>query len=309
MPDPLEITLVRHGQSESNVSGRWQGHGDSALSPHGREQAMSLASRLAREGARFDRWVASDLSRAHDTGKASAGRLGAKLEVDPAWREIHVGRWEGLTRDEVAKRYPEDVANMHDGPHVRFGGGESWIDLVRRTTAALDALRATMKPGERAVVFTHGGVVASLVTALFGVPLRRPRALGNVTNTGVTTIRFDEDGPKLLRYNDHLHLGAPTGWSEERREAGATLVSLLTDPPEGYAAPSLRYAHDVVEPETLQRLVSEHAGKRVAVDTGAEAVARLVAQVLGGERFEVPRGVTHVVASEHGVTLADFNAR
>ncbi|MEZ4252464.1 MAG: histidine phosphatase family protein [Polyangiales bacterium] len=89
MPDPLEITLVRHGQSESNVSGRWQGHGDSALSPHGREQAMSLASRFAREGARFDRWVASDLSRAHDTGKASAGRLGAKLEVDPAWREIH----------------------------------------------------------------------------------------------------------------------------------------------------------------------------------------------------------------------------
>jgi broad specificity phosphatase PhoE len=312
MPEPLEITLVRHGQSESNVAGRWQGHGDSRLSSHGREQAMALATRFAREGARFDHWVASDLSRAHDTALASAGRLGARVRVEPKWREIDVGRWEGLTREEVAERYPDDVAQLHQGPHVRFGGGESWIDLALRAKAALETLKASMRPGERAVVFTHGGVVAALVTALFDVPLRRPRALGNVTNTGVTTIRFDDEGPRLVRYNDHLHLGGPSGWPEERREAGATLVSLLAGVADGYSAPRLRYAHDALGADALREVATRHAGERVAIDASAEQVARVVESVLGSRNFVAPRGVTHVVASEHGLTLADFgcsNAR
>lgn len=306
MSDPLEITLVRHGQSESNVAGRWQGHGDSQLSAHGRDQAMSLAARFAREGARFDHWVASDLARAHDTALASGGRLGARVRVEPKWREIDVGRWEGLTRDEVATRYPEDVEQLHQGPHVRFGGGESWVDLALRSKAALETLKASMRPGERAVVFTHGGVVAALVTALFDIPLRRPRALGNVTNTGVTTLRFEDGVARLVRYNDHLHLGGPSGWPEERREAGATLVSLLTGVAEGYQPPSLRYTHDALGADALREVVMRHAGERVAIDASAEQVARVVESVLGNRNFVPPQGVTHVVASEHGLTLADF---
>lgn len=306
MSSPIEITLVRHGQSESNVAGRWQGHGDSALSTHGRDQAMSLATRLVREDARFDRWLASDLRRAHDTGLASAGRLGARVEVDPRWREIDVGRWEGLTREEVAERFPEDVEQLGQGPHVRFGGGESWIDLATRTRAALMELKESMRAGERAVIFTHGGVVAALVTALFEVPMRRPRALGNVTNTGVTTIRFEDEGPRLVRYNDHLHLGAPSGWGEERREAGATLVSLLADASDGYEPPAVRYSHASLGADVLRTVVERHAGERVAIDASPEDVAAIVQSVLGRRSFVDPRGVTHVVASEHGFTLADF---
>lgn len=308
MPAPLEITFVRHGQSEANVAGRWQGHGDSELSTHGREQALALAARFAREGALFDHWVASDLMRAHDTAKASASRLGARVEVNPNWREIDVGRWEGLTREEVAQRFPEDVAQLQQGPHARFGGGESWIDLAARATTALDGLRSSMRPGERAVVFTHGGVVAALVTALFEVPLRRPRPLGNVTNTGATTIRFDGDVPTLVRYNDHLHLGGPQGWSEERREAGATLVSLLTGELQGYVPPTLRVSGEAIDAESLRTVAGRHGGARVAIEATPAQVAALVESVLDRRAFDEPRGVTHIVASEHGLTLADFNA-
>ena len=94
----MQLTLVRHGQSTSNKSGRWQGQGDCPLSDLGRAQARALASRLHDQV--FDRIVASDLARAADTARA----LARAVATDPAWREIDLGRWEGLTRQEVASR-------------------------------------------------------------------------------------------------------------------------------------------------------------------------------------------------------------
>ncbi|MBX3248849.1 MAG: histidine phosphatase family protein [Myxococcales bacterium] len=303
----VEITLVRHGQSESNVTGRWQGQGDSALSEHGREQAFSLAARLVREGAAFDRWLSSDLQRAHDTGLASAARLGATLEVDPTWREIDVGAWEGLTNAEVEARFPEELAAISKGEQVPVGGGESWADLAARAHRAFEALRGSMRPGERAVVFTHGGVIAALLTTLLGVR-RRPRALGNVTNTGVTTIRFEANAPLLVRFNDHLHLGGPRGWSEERREGGAALISVLTDELHGYTQPPIAYDADELDDDPFGHLASSHAGERVALRATPERATAWVSAALGPSRFAPIRGVTHVVASERGYTLADLSS-
>lgn len=308
MTGVVEITLIRHGQSESNVRGRWQGQGDSALSEHGREQAFALATRLAREGGVFDRWVTSDLQRAHDTGAASAARVGAKLEIVKAWREIDVGAWEGLTNDEVQARFPEELAAIANGEHVPIGGrGESWADLAARAFGAFDALRASLRPGERAVVFTHGGVIAALLTTLLGVR-RRPRALGNVTNTGVTTLRFEASTPLLVRFNDHLHLGGPRGWSEERREGGAALVSLLTDELHGYESPDISYDADDLDDDPFGHLASSHRGERVALRASPERATAWVTSALGPSRFAPLRGVTHVVASERGYALADLSS-
>ncbi|NIR34946.1 MAG: hypothetical protein GWN07_02520, partial [Actinobacteria bacterium] len=70
----------------------WQGHGDSALTARGRKQASDLGRRLA--GSRFDRVVASDLGRVLETSALA----GLEPEKDPAWREVSLGDWEGLTR-------------------------------------------------------------------------------------------------------------------------------------------------------------------------------------------------------------------
>ncbi|MBW2687894.1 MAG: histidine phosphatase family protein [Deltaproteobacteria bacterium] len=93
----LEVCLVRHGQSVSNAAGVWQGQGDSPLSEIGRTQVDGLGQALA--GERYDLVLSSDLSRAADTAKAS----GVEVEHDRAWREIHVGDWEGLTMEQVAR--------------------------------------------------------------------------------------------------------------------------------------------------------------------------------------------------------------
>lgn len=96
---------MRHAESTSNVLRRWQGQGDAPLSPYGEAQMAALAARVTerlRAGWRVDEVVASDLTRAARTGRASF----ESLAIDAMWREADVGAWEGLTRAEVAERFP-----------------------------------------------------------------------------------------------------------------------------------------------------------------------------------------------------------
>jgi broad specificity phosphatase PhoE len=203
----VEITLVRHAESESNVTGRWQGQGDAQLSSEGRRQARALGERLA--GERFDVVLCSDLSRCCDTAEA----LGLPIERVRAWREVDVGRWEGLTRAEVAERFPDEVARLREGAQdVAIGGGESWMDLHARIEAAFGELRARLEPGARALVITHGGVIHGLLSGLLGLRDQRPRPIGRVSNTGISTVRFDGDAMTLVRYNDSGHLGPIGQW-------------------------------------------------------------------------------------------------
>ena len=219
----MEITFVRHAESESNVTGRWQGQGDSRLSDSGEQQARALGKRLA--GEHFDLVLCSDLSRCCETGAA----LGFPLETAVAWREIDVGRWEGLTRAEVAEKFPEEVARLSDGAlDVPVGGGESWLDLYRRVDAAMDELRARLEPGKRALVVTHGGVIHSLVAGLLHLRDSRPRPIGRIGNTALTTLRFGDDGATtLVRYNDSGHLGPIGQWVAERIGGANTVLTLV----------------------------------------------------------------------------------
>ena len=300
--DAILVTLVRHGESESNVTGRWQGHGDSSLSATGREQAQLLAARLAH--GRFDRLVSSDLSRARDTGAALSARLGRPLTTDPIWREIDVGRWEGLTREQVAARFPDEVEALRRDEPVPIGGGESWVDLTRRARGALEALLANSTPGEHVLVFAHGGVIASLVLDLFELGLRRPRPLGHVDNTGLTTLSFRRGVPRLERFNDTLHLGPVGKWGAARLAAGSTLVAAWESaPPANYEAPRTVLELDergrTAEP-ALRAIARQHGGQRVGLRASATGLAALTGTLLGPNVAGRPRGVSHVLIEPEG---------
>jgi probable phosphoglycerate mutase len=159
------IYLLRHAQSEWNALGRWQGHGDPSLSALGREQASKLAARLAAAGLGFERIVASDLARASETAAIVAEQLGLRVERDALWRERDIGAWTGLTREEIASRWPEDYAHFraHE-EHARPGGGESNAMLRARAQRALTALRAR-HGGARVLVVTHRGIARMLAPA------------------------------------------------------------------------------------------------------------------------------------------------
>ena len=226
----MELVLVRHAESTSNVSGRWQGQGDAPLSPHGEAQVEALAARLRarREaGWSLDVVVASDLQRASRTGRAAF----PDATIEPAWREADVGAWEGLTRPEIAARFPEQLEALASGRlDVALGGGESLARFWARTDAALEALRGRVPPGGRALVFTHGGVISALVARALGRRGQRAsQGLARLANTAITTLSLEDAHPegRVLGLNDVAHLGRAAIAAEERRGGEVPLVTLV----------------------------------------------------------------------------------
>lgn len=201
-----EFWVVRHGESTWNVEGRYQGQTDVPLSNVGVLQAATLAERLT--GLHFGAVYSSDLRRAVQTAQAVTERLAGAppVQLDAGLREIDVGELSGLLVSEIRERFPEYLGALHADPwRTRRPGGESMEDLFGRSGAAFHALRER-HPGERVLVFTHGGVVRVAVgLALGGVPEGAWARL-SVTNTSVTRVLLGAQSGTLLGFNDEAHL-------------------------------------------------------------------------------------------------------
>lgn len=178
----------------------WQGHGDHLLSARGEEQARALGRRLA--GKEYDVVLASDLARTLQTAELA----GLDAIPDPAWREIDIGRWQGLTRAEVHELFPEEAAALRDGRPVRMGGGESWDDFSVRVSVALRDLTARTPAGSRVLVLTHGGSVHSVLgSGLRFAGRGRTWPLERVRNASVTEVILAPERFHLHSYNDARH--------------------------------------------------------------------------------------------------------
>jgi len=102
------LILARHGETDWNRENRFQGHADPPLNDLGREQSAALAASLAEE--RIARIYTSPLRRAAETAEIVAAALGLDVEHVEGLREIDVGAWSGLTRDEIAASFPDKYA-------------------------------------------------------------------------------------------------------------------------------------------------------------------------------------------------------
>jgi len=156
-PPPTRLLVVRHGQSEWNAAGRWQGHADIALDRTGELQAAEAAEVLGI----FDAVWASDLARAHRTAQIIAMMTGVgPVRTDPRLRETDVGPWEGLTRHEVEREWPGFLAERR-----RPEGFEAYEDAAARLIEALLEIAAD-HPGGEVLVVSHGGVIRAARRAL-----------------------------------------------------------------------------------------------------------------------------------------------
>jgi probable phosphoglycerate mutase len=147
------ILLVRHGETDWNVGRRLQGHSDRPLNDTGREQAHALAADLADEPV--EAVYSSDLARAHETARIIAGTRGLSVTALPELRERHFGTWEGLTDEEIHRRFPESADGV-------LGDGETRAELDRRVLATLNRI-ADEHPDGTVLVISHGGPLRSVL--------------------------------------------------------------------------------------------------------------------------------------------------
>ena len=159
------ILLARHGETDWNRIGRWQGHADPPLNDAGRRQAAELAERLAGDG--IAAVYSSDLRRARETAREVGERLGLEVVEDPALREIDVGSWSGLTRAEVEQRFPEGYARWLAGEIGH--DGETREQLTERVVAAVERI-ARAHRGATVLVVSHGGAIRALRRHVVGDP-------------------------------------------------------------------------------------------------------------------------------------------
>ena len=154
---PTRLLVVRHGQSEWNTSGRWQGHADPPLDRAGEMQAAEASEVLGT----FDGVFASDLRRASRTALIIAEMLGiGPVLVDARLRETDVGPWEGLTLGQVEQGWPGFLAE-----HRRPEGFEPYADAAARMFTSFADIARAHRGGEVLVV-SHGGVIRAARRAL-----------------------------------------------------------------------------------------------------------------------------------------------
>lgn len=215
---PVQITFIRHGQTDGNAAGRWQGHTDSALTPRGRRQAKALGARLADQ--HFDLVVSSDLGRTQETAAA----LERDYVADARWREPFLGSWENLTTAEIMRQPGDGLAALLAGEDVALGGGERMSEALARTRAALDeAIDRVGGDGSVAIV-SHGMALLVLLTDLLNVRIPSPlRLLGNAS---IAELVLDGADVRMIRYNDDTHLGDldPIHFEHDPRDTELLLV-------------------------------------------------------------------------------------
>lgn len=155
------MLLIRHGETEWNVAGRWQGSTDSPLTATGYEQAFQAATALGEHGPFAGVW-SSDLTRAAITGDLIAIELGlGDAHRHPGLREAGIGPWEGLTHAEIEQQWPGHLAAARRPP-----GAEDHDVVLGRVTRALGDISREQSAGDRVVVVAHAGVLRMLRRAM-----------------------------------------------------------------------------------------------------------------------------------------------
>jgi broad specificity phosphatase PhoE len=204
---PLKrLLLIRAGETDWNLQGRWQGWVPVPLNEHGRQQVYRLAHFI--RNIKPARLYSSDNRRAAHTAELLAEELGYPPVLDKRLRERSIGRWQGMILPEIRAWHPDEYARlMADPENYKIPGGESLNQVRERACAAISEIVADADNYADAMtvaVISHTTAIRAAVTAL--VP---EIDLSGVTlgNTSVTTLRRQDNGTwMLLAANDCSHL-------------------------------------------------------------------------------------------------------
>lgn len=199
-----EVYLVRHGETEWNKLGRFQGSTDLELSEEGIKQARCLQDRFKGD---FDHIFCSPLKRAFHTANIICEDIEKKPIIVDQITEINFGAWEGLTIEEIKSKYPEDLhAWRTDEINGPLTGGElsTRNASIRAKNTIYDIVNKHQ--GSKIVIVAHGGIIKAGLIGLFNWRMNMYQNL-NLNNTAVTHLLFkDKRDPIIMSFNDTSHL-------------------------------------------------------------------------------------------------------
>ncbi|MGD3109121.1 histidine phosphatase family protein [Streptomyces sp. YGL11-2] len=195
-----DFILVRHGETVWHAENRYAGRSDVPLTDHGREQARALAQWAATAGLTAV-W-SSPLSRARLTAAPAADACGLTPHIDERLYEVDFGQGEGLTRDEMRRRFPQRLAAfLADPVENHLPGGEHPRRAAERAAACLADI-AREQPDGRVLLVAHSTLVRVLLCHLLGIPLADyRRVFPQLHNGALTEIRVAHGQTALLRLN------------------------------------------------------------------------------------------------------------
>ena len=198
------LLLVRHGATQLTAEDRFSGAVGVDLSEEGRLQARALARRLVTE--KLTAVYCSPLSRTVETATILAEPHGLPVSTHDGLREISHGRWEGLTRPEVEKRYPEEYTSWEADPFTFAPkDGESGLGVLARALPVIRQLVVT-HAGQTVLVVSHKATLRILISSLLGFDARGYRDRLDQSPACLNVVDFK--GPvraRLMLFNDVSH--------------------------------------------------------------------------------------------------------
>ncbi len=198
-----QIYAVRHGETDWNRAGRFQGQIDIPLNAAGQHQAVRLARRLA--DTPFKAIYCSDLARARETVAPLATLHGLKVEAEVRLRERSYGVFEGLTRAEIAQRHPVEYLRwLERDPDFVIPGGESMRGFSKRALAVVREI-AARHARDSVLILTHGGVLDVIYREALGLPLGKARSW-KIDNAALNQVRVEAGRIGIVAWADRAHL-------------------------------------------------------------------------------------------------------
>jgi broad specificity phosphatase PhoE len=201
----LRLFLIRHGETAWSRERRFAGSRDIPLSPEGLRQCEAVASTLASQI--LAAVCASPLERARASAEVIARPHRLPVAIEPAFREMAFGEWEGLTRGEVAARFPTDYQRWRTTPDLlRLPGGETLGEVGARVTAGVRELQEA-HDRETVLLVSHAVVIRLVVLDALGLGHERLWTV-DATPAGITEIEYEPGWATVHRMNTLAHLEA-----------------------------------------------------------------------------------------------------
>lgn len=197
-----DLYITRHGETQWNIEGRFQGRGNSELTERGLNQARDLGRVLDREG--IELILTSPLKRAQETARLAKGDRDIPVIILDSLTEFDLGNWEGVLLNELADQEPTNYDNYWNDPFAYSpSGGESYGQLILRMGEAMEEVVA-LADSQKALVITHGMALMAILHIVTGSDFNKIMRKPVLRQTSITKVRASEVNDEIIYEVDYI---------------------------------------------------------------------------------------------------------